>query len=312
MVPTTDAPELCTRHGRQFHVSGSNYGLPNDEREFGRLNDQFQALKMMLGSNYTAPLPQLNSGQGPKDILDVASGSGTWVIEIAREFPQARVIGIDISKPEFLDQNVPHNATFIIADATKRFPFEDASFDVVQMRIVPSISERALIYEEIHRVLRPGGVIQLVELSPPVSRKGHRPPALDEIDQAVARGGHVHKKDENKPLLDRDGKPAYWSIASQIAPAIRDAPSMWTNVHEQKIGVPIGDWLNDKVGQEAGRLMKRQTVELYNGFRPNLIDIGGMTGDEVDEIIARLAVELENGPKWQLETLYDFVWAAKA
>ncbi|CAE6417728.1 unnamed protein product, partial [Rhizoctonia solani] len=283
-------------------------------------------------SNYTAPLPQLNSGKGPKDILDVASGSGIWVIEIAQEFPQSQVVGIDLSMPGFLGQNIPENASFVVADVTKYFPFEDASFDVVQMRIVPSvrllghiihrskqtefklkqINERTLIYQEIHRVLRPGGVIQLVELSTPVSRRGTRPPALDEIDQAVARGGHVHKKDENESLLDGDGRPAYWSIASQIAPAIHGAPSMWTNVHEKKISVPIGVWASDEVGQEAGRIMKRQTIELYNGFRPNLIDVGGMAEDKVDEIIAKLTDELEDGQKWQLETLYDFIWAIKA
>ncbi|KAH7341466.1 S-adenosyl-L-methionine-dependent methyltransferase [Rhizoctonia solani] len=283
--------EVCVRHGRQFHGSGSNYGLP-----------------IQLHCTSTA----IKLGRGPKDILDVASGSGIWVIEIAREFPQSRVVGIDLSKPGFLGQDVPENASFIVADITKRFPFEDASFDVVQMRIVPSVSERTLIYQEIHRVLRPGGVIQLVELSPPVSRKGTRPPALDEIDQAVARGGHVHKKNENKPSLDVDGKPEYWSIASRIAPVIRASPLMWGNVHEKKFGVPIGVWSNDEVDQEAGRIMKRQTVELYSGFRPNLIDIGGMAEDKVDEIIARLTDELEDGPKWQLETLYDFIWAIKA
>ncbi|CAE6409093.1 unnamed protein product, partial [Rhizoctonia solani] len=249
----------------------------NDEREFNRLNDQFQALKLMAGSNYTAPLPQLNSGKGPKDILDVATGSGIWVMEIAREFPHACVVGVDLSKPRLVCQDVPSNASFIMADVTKRFPFEDGSFDVVQMRIVPSITERTTIYKEIHRVLRPGGIIQLVELSPPVSRKGHRPPSLDEADRAVARGGHVHKKDEKMPSLDSDGRPAYWSIASQIAPAIRNAPLMWTNVEEKKVAVPIGLWATDEAGQEAGRIMQRQTVELYNGFRPNLIDIGGMT-----------------------------------
>ncbi|KDN48636.1 hypothetical protein RSAG8_02623, partial [Rhizoctonia solani AG-8 WAC10335] len=87
---------------------------------------------------------------------------------------------------------------------------------------------------------------------------------------------------------------------------------MWTNVHEKPMGVPVGVWSSDEVGQEAGRLMKRHTVELFNGLRPKLIDVGGVTGDEVDKIITRLADELEDGPKWQLETLYDFAWAAKA
>ncbi|KAF8699319.1 Methyltransferase domain, partial [Rhizoctonia solani] len=308
---TVDVPDVHIRHGRQFHWSGSNYGLPNDERESDRLNDQAVAVVVnegTLGSNYTAPLPQLNSGEGPKDILDVATGTGIW---IAREFPQARVVGIDLSKPGLSYRDVPGNASFVVGDVTKQFPFGDASFDVVQMRIAPSIAERTSVYKEIHRVLRPGGVIQLVELSPPVSRKGHRPPSLDKADQAVARGGHVHKKDQNKPLLDRDGRPAYWSIASQIAPAIRNNPSMWTSVEEKQVAVPIGIWANNEIGQEAGRIMQRQTVELYNGFRPNLIDIGGMAEDEIDQIIAELAEDLKDGSKWQLETHYDFVWAMR-
>ncbi|ELU41838.1 methyltransferase domain-containing protein [Rhizoctonia solani AG-1 IA] len=238
----------------------------------------------MTGSNYTAPLPRLNSGKGPKDILDIASGSGLWVIELAHEFPQARVIGVDISR-----------------DITEGIPFGDSSFDVVQMRIVPS--------------LRTGGIIQLVELSPPISRTGKRPPALDEADQAVARGGYMHDEDKDKAPFDSDGKPVSWSIASQMAPSLRNNPLMWTNVNQKKIGVPIGVWATGAfgvVGQEAGQLMQRQTIELFNGFRPNLIDIGRMDESEVDDIILRLAKELEDGSKWQLETLYDFVWAVRA
>ncbi|GAB1519048.1 hypothetical protein RhiTH_002114 [Rhizoctonia solani] len=285
----------------------------------------------MTGSNYTAPLPRLNSGKGPRDILDIASGSGLWVIELAHEFPQARVIGVDISSPGISNHDIPGNASFVSGDIrsyhttvttvsnskliciqAEGIPFGDSSFDVVQMRIVPSITERTSIYQEIHRVLRPGGIIQLVELSPPISRTGKRPPALDEADQAVARGGYMHDEDKDKAPFDSDGKPVSWSIASQMAPSLRNNPLMWTNVNQKKIGVPIGVWATDKVGQEAGQLMQHQTIELFNGFRPNLIDIGRMDESEVDDIILRLAKQLEDGSKWQLETLYDFVWAVRA
>lgn len=39
--------------------------------------------RFLLGSNYTAPLPNLNAGDGPKSILDVGSGSGQWVVEVS-------------------------------------------------------------------------------------------------------------------------------------------------------------------------------------------------------------------------------------
>ncbi|CAE6449528.1 unnamed protein product [Rhizoctonia solani] len=311
MEPVANSSEACIRHGRQFHGTDGNYSLPNDEKEFNRLNDQFQALKLVAGSNYTAPLPQLNSGEGPKDILDIATGSGIWVIELAREFSQARVVGINLSKPGFFGRGVPQNASFIVADTTKRLPFEDASFDVVQMRIIPSdITLSGDLLSAAPRVSI-GCIIQLVEAYLIASRKGVRPPALKDINKAVARGGFMYQNG-NKPPSDENGKPEFWFMASRIAPALRAAPLMWMNVSEKQIRVPIGVWASDEVGQEAGRLMKRQIVEMYKGLRPNVIDVGGMGTDEVNELVAGLADELEDGPKWELELPYEFIWAAKA
>jgi hypothetical protein len=106
---------------------------------------------------------------------------------------------------------------------------------------------------------------------------------------------------------------------------------MWTSVEVKQVAVPIGLWATgmlvkdciiqcpnvrflaaDEVGREAGRIMQRQTVELYNGFRPNLIDVGWMDEGEVDRIISTVTKDLEDGSKWELETLYEFVWAVKA
>jgi DNA transposition AAA+ family ATPase len=40
------------------------------------------ANEQAIGSTYTAPIPQLNPERGPEDILNIASGSGLWVIEV--------------------------------------------------------------------------------------------------------------------------------------------------------------------------------------------------------------------------------------
>ncbi|KAF8699318.1 Methyltransferase domain, partial [Rhizoctonia solani] len=294
MELTTSSPDVVIRHGRQFHKTKSNYGLPNDEGEHTRLNYQNEALKMMLGANYTAPMQQLNAGEGPLDVLDVASGSGIWAIEMAREFPKAQVVGIDMSNPGAL------------------LPFDDQSFDVVQMRIVPSIHERTSIYKEIHRVLRPGGFIQLVEPSPHTSRVGRTPPAMDETDQAIIRCGHKSESKGETARQRRNGNDKDdWSMGNRIASDLRRAPSMWMSIHETLVVVPIGVWTQDEVSREAGRLMQHCAVELIKGFRPNLIDDAGLTEGEVDSMITKLGNELEDGSRWQLQAPFHFVWAVK-
>ena len=65
-------------------------------------------------------------------LLDVGTGWGAWVTEVAEEFPSATVIGLDISPVTRTD--VPPNCRFVTADLTKGLPFEDGTFDFVHSR----------------------------------------------------------------------------------------------------------------------------------------------------------------------------------
>ncbi|KAG9098735.1 hypothetical protein FS749_003117 [Ceratobasidium sp. UAMH 11750] len=263
----------------------------------------------VVGSNYTAPLPELNAGTGPRNILDVASGSGQWVLEIAKEFPRAKVTGIDLSDPGLSQSEIPPNSVFVIGDIIKPLPFETASFDVVQMRVVPSIQEREAIYKETHRVLQPGGLILLVEPGENVSSIGLEPPAMTESTKAISSIGHIEAT--RFPATAPNSKGS-WSIATRIASDLRNSPSMWTNVQEKRLVIPIGVWTDDTAGQKAGRLLQYCATELIKGFRPALIDEGVLSGDQVDDMVIRLAKELEDGKKWKLESPYHFVWAEKS
>ncbi|KAG8750276.1 hypothetical protein FRC12_012958 [Ceratobasidium sp. 428] len=303
------SPNVRVRHGRQFHDTNSNYGLPNDEGEHARLNHQHEAMKIMLGSNYTAPLPELNAGTGPRRILDIASGSGQWILEIAKEFPKAEVIGIDLSDPGLSQSEIPNNSRFVIGDITKPLPFKKASFDVVQMRVVPSVQEREAIYKEIHRVLQPGGLILLVEPGENASSIGLDPPVMTESIKAISSIGHIEAS--RAPAAPTSSKGS-WSIATRIATDLRNSPSMWTNINEKRLVIPIGVWTDDVAGQNAGKLLQHCTTELIKGFRPSLIDEGVLSGDQVDDMVIRLSKELEDGKKWKLESPYHFVWAEKS
>jgi ubiquinone/menaquinone biosynthesis C-methylase UbiE len=71
--------------------------------------------------------------ENPTAILEVGAGSGRWAIEVAEEYKNAMVTGIDLS-PVSPTSAVPQNCKFVIADLTKGLDFETGSLDLVHSR----------------------------------------------------------------------------------------------------------------------------------------------------------------------------------
>ncbi|QRW04216.1 methyltransferase domain protein [Ceratobasidium sp. AG-Ba] len=285
----------------------------NDKEEHDRLSYQHEAIKLAVGGNYKAPISQLNEGKGPLNILDVCSGSGQWVLEMAHEFPEAKVYGIDVSKPAAKPQNTsPSNAWFVIRDI--RLPFEECSFDVVHMRMVPSIQERETIYKDIHRVLRPGGLILLVEPGERVSHTGaDLPPELVAMTNAVVGTRHFQEIKYPAPDRARTGSQENaWAMATKIGEGIRKSPSMWAKVEEVKLAIPIGDWADDDIGQRAGKLLRYCIPGLFKAMRPAIVDEGILSGEQMDDLLGKLDIVF--GPeaaRWKIEWPFCLVWAEK-
>lgn len=106
-------------------------------------------------------------------VLDIGCGPGEWVLEMARNHPDCRIVGIDIS-PRIVAYGAARarirrlpNAYFEVADATQTLPFPDASLDVLHVRFATDfllVSTWPLFLKECFRILRPNGVICSVEL----------------------------------------------------------------------------------------------------------------------------------------------------
>ncbi len=89
------------------------YAFPNDAPEQERLNLQFDALTRVFGGKlFFAPLSQTNP---PRLILDVATGTGEWAIQMGDCFPQSQIIATDLSPIQ--PEDVPPNVTFFVEDA---------------------------------------------------------------------------------------------------------------------------------------------------------------------------------------------------
>jgi len=116
-------------------------------------------------------------------VLDVGSGAGTDSLVAAQMVgAEGRVTGVDMT-PEMLAKAkvaaVEMEATNVefVAGEAEGLPFEDESFDVVISNgVIDLTPDKDAVFSEIHRVLRPGGRIQIadVTIQNPVSEEGRQ------------------------------------------------------------------------------------------------------------------------------------------
>jgi trans-aconitate methyltransferase len=59
-------------------------------------------------------------------ILDIGTSSGIWAIEVANEYPDATVVGIDISPQQLPNRPIPPNCSFVVS--TSIFSLGSAEF----------------------------------------------------------------------------------------------------------------------------------------------------------------------------------------
>jgi ubiquinone/menaquinone biosynthesis C-methylase UbiE len=96
-------------------------------------------------------------------VLDLGCGTGELLYTLGMVLgDEACCVGVDLSR-EMLDvaqakiADCPHTHV-IQTDVTQRLPFADESFDLVaSLNLVQEVSAPSLVFEEAHRILKPGG-----------------------------------------------------------------------------------------------------------------------------------------------------------
>jgi demethylmenaquinone methyltransferase/2-methoxy-6-polyprenyl-1,4-benzoquinol methylase len=149
---------------------------------------QARELFAPLGPTYDRYARFLSFGQDPRwrsflvsrvpddahRVLDVASGTAAVAIELARAAPERTVVGVDQSA-EMLAAGRGRVAAAGLAERielregrAETLPFPDADFDALTFTyLLRYVDDPAAVLRELARVVRPGGVVAMLEFGLP-------------------------------------------------------------------------------------------------------------------------------------------------
>ncbi|KAF9999085.1 hypothetical protein BGZ79_007285 [Entomortierella chlamydospora] len=257
--------------GRTRHcVESAPYMLPNDLAESDRLDAQHYIVRYMFKGNYNVRLDRNSNIK----ILDVATGTGVWALEMAHEFPKASVYGIDLSPiyptPETSSRVVPPNCYFQLCNVLDGLPFPDNYFDFVYQRLLVyalTPAQRKQVNTELLRVLKPSGHIQLVESDGLVYNAGQMTTMVNDLSLETAMKKNVDPKEVQrlKSGLRRTG---------------------FANINSFHVALPVGDW-----GGPLGQLSMQNMHGLATIWLKG--ELGRQTEEECEATLAEVDKECE-------------------
>ncbi|GBE86850.1 hypothetical protein SCP_1000920 [Sparassis crispa] len=262
---TEEFPDYFQERGnRLFHSHGrSPYPLPVDAHEQARYDEQHVLLHRLIGEHFVGPVEEVLQALPGEErhVVDLGTGTGKWVMEMAQRFPHVRFDGIDIVP--IATRYPGPRVQFEMQDLGERFRYQDGTIDFVHGRSISmAVENYPRLLQEVARVLRPGGLFVACEWGRmPVNRMNPAIPApglcnfFDAVLRALQMRGGVHP------------------TGPQIPGWIRQS-GKFDRLHVQQFDVPIGEWTSDPVFREVGRKFADTLKTYTESVRMLLIDYG--------------------------------------
>ncbi|KAI9483785.1 MAG: S-adenosyl-L-methionine-dependent methyltransferase [Benjaminiella poitrasii] len=246
---TTVAQDRSKQEKKEEETWVYEYGA---EKERDRQTRQHYVLKQVFNGNIHV---QLNN---PKRILDSACGVGLWSIEMAQEYPNCQVIGIDVVPPsekegwnQPLARSAGQKIRFQYGDILKnRIQFPDDYFDFIYQRDVATVlsfKSWPNLISEFHRMLKPGGQIQLVEYDLLFKNPG---PVLTQVNDYYRLAASTI-----------DVNPDYTLF---LADYLKEAG--FVDIEVKTYEIPIGEWPTTDLEKQHGYLYKEQMRALFKSM----------------------------------------------
>lgn len=262
-----------------------------------RLLDQHRMLTECMGG----PCSERSDLGEMRNILDIACGPGGWVLDIAHRYPNAAVIGVDISttvinyaKGHAQVQKLP-NASFKVMNILDGLAFLDNSMDMVNARLLFGFmpqSKWPWFIQECMRVLRPGGVIRLTEAETNFCSKPAFQSLTNLVTALIRKAGLSYSPDGNQP-----------GISPVLGSLLRRAGFEHINRRAYALDYSFGEL------PHAGMI-----EDVFTGLslvKPRLTQLGLVTPAQFDELYQQAQMEALADDFCALWFIYT-VWGSKA
>ena len=149
-------------------------------RMFDRIAPHYDSLNMFLSAGMDRRWRKTAIGMlgvpSHAIVLDVATGTGDLAFEIARQYADAKITGLDLAENMLVEarkkstkRELDHRLDFTQGDS-EELPFENESFHSVSVAFgVRNFGNLSKGMNEIYRVLKPGGRLVVLEFTKPRS-----------------------------------------------------------------------------------------------------------------------------------------------
>lgn len=261
-------------NGRSYHsYQEGKYTLPNDEQEQERLDLIHHLYLIWLrGELFRAPI------QDPRCILDIGTGTGLWAIEVAERFPNATVIGNDLSpiQPNW----VLPNLRFEVDDVELEWTHPPDYFDFIHIRGMSGcIQDWDCLMQQAYRSMAPGGWVEFTDFSNEVFYD----------DPNVSGTALQTWYDRLAEASEISGRPM--KIVYKIEEHMTQAG--FVDFRIEYHDWPYYRWMDGRRAKEIGRFSTHILIESLPAFAMGLLTRHlNWTREEVETLCAQTSAEL--------------------
>ncbi|KAI3622658.1 hypothetical protein WG66_015915 [Moniliophthora roreri] len=275
-------------YGRGLNNYSEVYRLPADREELNRLDAQHVMFTEIMGK-YAPCMDEIMANDTPgetKTILDLGCGSGSWIMEAARDYPHCGAVAVDLVPMQSV--HLPANLRSEVDDINLGLEHFYGDFNVVHARLISSgIKDYEGLINHISMVLRPSGLMDLMEFDFHVYDDNYRRIELDTSRiagpwwprwltflnfAARNRGGDV----------DAATYIHTWAARHHA----------FEDVQYREFWVPASPWRRDSDFQiRMGVSMRDDILSFLKSGRPLLLG-SGLPEDVVDELERNAVMEL--------------------